>query len=169
MNIFNMTFTTLPEALIFFGFEPVTPIPACQQPTSPNALGFAATRSTYEVVGSRLFWLRDESLFLSHTPEGDGFNVLDDEKIQHISVVEGIDAEGFSTPILLQWNPYAEVYHRWQLPAGETRTRHSLDTDGAERVVVFVNTPDGEVFCKVGGLDDQMSIEALVSQLLNRA
>ncbi len=169
MNIFNMSFPTLADALTFFGFTRINPLPACQQPASPSPLGFAATRSNYEVVGGRLFWLRDEGLFLSHTPEGAGFNNLHDEGIQNLSVVEGVDVEGFSTPIIVQWSPATETYHRWQLAEGETRTRHSLDTGGAERVIVFVNTPDGELFCKVGGLDDQMSIEALAYQLLNRA
>jgi len=169
MNIFNMYFLSLADALSFFGFSKINPLPACPQPTSPSPLGFAATRSNYEVVGSRLFWLRDEALFLSHTPDGDGFNDLDDEKIQNLSVVEGIDVEGFSTPILVKWNPDTETYHRQQVAGGETRTLHSLDTDGAERVIVFVTTLDGQVYCKVGGLQDQMSIEALAYQLLNRA
>lgn len=169
MNIFNMYFLSLADALSFFGFSKINPLPACPQPTTPNDLGFAATRSSYEVVGGRLFWLRDESLFLSHTPEGAGFNNLDDENIQHISVVEGIDAEGFSTPILVKWNPASLSYHRQQLAENTARTLHSLDTDGDERVVVFVNTPDGQVYCKVCVLDDQVSVEALAYQLLNRA
>lgn len=169
MNIFNMTFSTLTDALEFFGFSQITPLPACPRPKNPTPLGFAATRSSYEVVGGRLFWLRDESLFLSHTPEGAGFNNLDDENIQHISVVEGIDAEGFSTPILVQWLPDSQTYHRQQVAENETCTLHSLDTDGDERVVVFVNTPDGQVYCKACVLNDQVSVEALAYQLLNRA
>ena len=169
MNIFNMIFSTLDEALRFFGFEPVTPIPACQKPTEPSSLGFAGTASNYEMVGGRLFWFRDEGLFTTSADNGDGLNTFDGEKLRHISLVEGIDAEGFSTPLLVEWNPASEAYHRQQLAEGTIGSIHAIDEEGSHRVAVFITTPAGRVFVMVVTPEQYPAVEALAYQLLNRA
>lgn len=168
MNVFNMTFVTLTDALNFFGFEPVTPLPACGRPRHHSPLGFAATRSNFEMVSGGLFWFRDEDLFLSHQ-DGAGFNRFDEESLLHLSVVEGIDPEGFSTPILVEWNPEGQTYHRQQLAEGTVWAVPALDTEGDARVAVFVSTHNGGVFVMVVTHDQYLAVEALAHEILNRA
>lgn len=169
MNVFNMTFITVTDALRFFGFEPVSPLPACSRPRHHSPLGFAATRSNYELVSGGLFWFRDEDLFLSNTPEGAGFNRFDGEDLRHLSVVEGIDPEGFSTPILVEWDPKSAAYHRQQLAEGTVCAVTTLDLEGDTRVAVFVSTHDSGVFVMVVTHDQYLAVEALAHEILNRA
>lgn len=169
MRVFNMTFVTLTDALNFFGFEPVSPLPACSRPRHHSPLGFAATRSNFEMVGGGLFWFRDEDLFTAFTDNGDGVNRFDGEDLRHISVVEGIDPEGFSTPILVEWNPVGQTYHRVQLAEGTVYAVPALDMEGDARVAVFVSTHNVGVFVMVVTHDQYLAVETLAHEILNRA
>ena len=177
VTIFNKKFSSIVEALVYFGWTDDTD--KLVLAPSIEGEGFGTTKGTYTRVSmygqDKVVWTRDEDLWaVSEEVDGmyRGLVHLDGETLCDVVLREAVRMSGEKEILMSIWS---SVTHRgdsgfldFHLGAGKIAKLETIDSEGDDRMVMALLVEGGHILTYVGNASTCWEAEQMAYHLLNQ-
>lgn len=177
VTIFNKSFSSIVEALVYFGWTDDTD--KLVLAPEVDGEGFHTTKGTYTRVSmygqDKVVWTRDEDLWTVSEEVGGmdrGLVHLDGEILCDVVLREAVRMGGQKEVLMSIWSG---VTHRgdsgfldFHLEAGKIAKLETIDSEGDEHMVLALLVGAGHILTYVGDASSCWEAEQMANHLLNQ-